>query len=133
MTTHFTLEIQLGNAAMQTDGDISSALDGVAVTLLEGDDGAPSNPLDVPAIIFDANGARVGEWKVVERGPHRDLDQLAEALYERQVSHLIFAEVFTEPELRNLAELCVITPEGGGRSYDDEVFDALARWEAKRG
>lgn len=54
------------------------------------------------------------------------LDITAETLYDREVGWRGFAAEFTVAELEQLATLCQITPQGGGRSYDDEVFDALA-------
>lgn len=55
------------------------------------------------------------------------LDARAEALYEQEVGWREFAQEFTTEELTRLADLCQIQRDGsGGRSYDDEVFDALA-------
>lgn len=58
------------------------------------------------------------------------LDITADAMYDREATWRDFAGEFTVEELRQLATLCQITPDGGGRSYDDEVFDALANMEA---
>ncbi|WNN95109.1 hypothetical protein SEA_MAGRITTE_158 [Microbacterium phage Magritte] len=59
-----------------------------------------------------------------------ELDARAETLYEQEVGWRGFAQEFTTEELTRLADLCTMTfIDGvldGGRSYDDEVFDALA-------
>lgn len=60
------------------------------------------------------------------QGLRETLDARAQVMYEAEAGWKEFAEAFTRLELEMLAELCQITPEGGGRSYDDEVFDALA-------
>lgn len=59
------------------------------------------------------------------------LDARAEALYDRAASYRTFAREFTREELSQLAELCKLTPQGGGRAYDDEVFDAIAFLDAE--
>ena len=56
----FRLKITLGDAAMQDGDDISAALETVA-DKLRGDD---SIALGDRGGIMDANGNRVGEWKV---------------------------------------------------------------------
>lgn len=54
------------------------------------------------------------------------LDARAEAMYDEQASYQEFADAFTVAELEQLATLCQISLTQSGRSYDDEVFDALA-------
>lgn len=54
------------------------------------------------------------------------LDAIAERLYDAEKGWQTFAVVFSREELDILAGLCQITEAASGRSYDDEVFDALA-------
>lgn len=59
------------------------------------------------------------------------LDARAKVLYDAEAGWRGFAEEFTTEELTRLAELCQIQRDGsGGRSYDDEVFDALSITQA---
>lgn len=59
------------------------------------------------------------------------LDARARALYDAEAGWREFAAAFTFEELEQLATLCQIQPDGsGGRSYDDEVFDALSTMKA---
>ena len=53
----FTLKIRLGNAAMQAQDDVATALKHLAVKM--GGRGAD----DDDGVIMDDNGNRVGEWK----------------------------------------------------------------------
>ncbi len=61
MTQRFTLEIELGNEAMQTPDDVREALqrainlDSTLANLIE-------FTADDEANIYDANGNRVGKW-----------------------------------------------------------------------
>ena len=57
----FSLKIKLGNDAMNTNGDISKALDVVAGDLLA------FGPKAFRGGIYDVNGNKVGEWKVTGR------------------------------------------------------------------
>lgn len=60
--TRFVLSLDLGNAAMEGPADIAEALRGVAAKL---DDVLALSP---PAFgrVFDANGNRVGTWRVLD-------------------------------------------------------------------
>jgi len=61
----FVLTIELGNDAMQTYGDIASAL------IRLGKDSCDNEPPELVASstnggnVYDQNGNRVGKWKVV--------------------------------------------------------------------
>jgi hypothetical protein len=62
----FTVEIELGNAAMQTYSDVASALQEVATKLAVGfahggDRSLPSSGAE--GKIYDANGNVVGKWR----------------------------------------------------------------------
>lgn len=59
----FTIEIDLGNDAMHTLGDIARALSRIAATLAEEPE-AEADP-GQRGRIRDVNGNRVGEWLVV--------------------------------------------------------------------
>lgn len=65
---YFDLSIRMENDAVQTDGDIATLLRQVADVLEEGNDDVRSNltERDRPATIWDANGLRVGNWRVVD-------------------------------------------------------------------
>lgn len=54
----FTLNIKMGNEAMQTGEDIAAALHAVAYHVEQHDDSTGS--------IFDENGNNVGKWEVCE-------------------------------------------------------------------
>lgn len=54
----FKLNIELGNAAMDTAGDVARALEAVAHKLRHED------CIDCTGSIRDENGNRVGSWKV---------------------------------------------------------------------
>jgi hypothetical protein len=58
----FTLSIDLGNAAMQTSGDVADALMGVISKIMESEELEPGHATS----IMDVNGNRVGQWKVRE-------------------------------------------------------------------
>ena len=60
----FTLEIELGNDAMQTYADIQGSIDHTltAVCFTAGAD--PITEVDDGGILVDVNGNRVGEWEV---------------------------------------------------------------------
>ena len=61
----FTLDIALGNDAMQTSGDIARALHRAAGVLEGVDNGQALTPTDsCSVVIHDDNGNRVGEWAV---------------------------------------------------------------------
>jgi hypothetical protein len=61
----FTLQLDLGNEAMQTAQDVADTLIDVAVELRETDPGRPLNPTDVVSVaIRDENGNEVGAWEV---------------------------------------------------------------------
>lgn len=53
----FTLEIELGNEAMQSNHDIADALETVCCQLIQ---------THQEGTVRDANGNRVGVWKIVE-------------------------------------------------------------------
>lgn len=62
----FLLEIKLGNAEMLTGGDVARALKDLARDLRSYD---PDYPAEVvvryfPGVIYDANGNRVGSYKI---------------------------------------------------------------------
>jgi len=60
----FTLEIELGNEAMQTRGDVAAALKRVA-TALTHYGAAPIKPTDAgPIAVRDLNGNTIGKWEV---------------------------------------------------------------------
>lgn len=58
----FILTIELGNAAMRTDGHIATALKTVAKSILSYQDREPEIGDGGP--IRDVNGNRVGSWHV---------------------------------------------------------------------
>lgn len=59
----FTVQITLGNDAMQTPDDIAAVLDEVVRRITRrGDRYAPATPGEGP--IIDDNGNRVGVWRV---------------------------------------------------------------------
>lgn len=64
MAKHFTLDIKLGNAEMQTGYDVAYALREIAdrIDLRIGDD-MPNTQQGGP--IYDLNGNMVGKWEVV--------------------------------------------------------------------
>jgi hypothetical protein len=67
MASNFTLSIKLGNAAMEDASAIAEALRKVSQKLDQdyaGYDSVESTPC--PEVIWDANGARVGEWQITE-------------------------------------------------------------------
>lgn len=71
MTTHFTLDIRLGNALMRDGDDIGTALRAVAddwrlegAVILDEDNEVVSTP---HGLILDLNGSQVGHWQVTER------------------------------------------------------------------
>ena len=68
----FFLEIQLGNAEMQTGWHVGTALETVAARVMENDDLALAS--GEKGKIFDVNGNQVGNWKVTELP---DLEELA--------------------------------------------------------
>ena len=61
----FTLEIEIGNEAMQTWRDVANALELVAEVVVDGD---PDFGAEVwgmaPSAITDLNGNKVGAWAV---------------------------------------------------------------------
>lgn len=64
MSQHFTLDIRLGNDAMQTGDDIAAALR-IAADQVESaydGDGKPSSKV----LVWDANGNSVGLWEIAE-------------------------------------------------------------------
>lgn len=63
----FILEIELGNDAMLTLGDLAAALRCVALKLDDIDDGLPVEEDEIGGIMDD-NGNRVGKWEVVDNG-----------------------------------------------------------------
>lgn len=69
----FTLEITLGNAEMQTGFDVGAALERVANRLAFDD----TLTGDEHGLIFDANGNRVGNWKVAEPPTEEELSRRA--------------------------------------------------------
>ena len=58
----FTLNIELGNDAMQTGADISDALHKLAGKVYGFDDAIEGER----GVIMDTNGNKVGEWEVAE-------------------------------------------------------------------
>lgn len=75
---------------------------------------------------FDSSEANAWE-QGHEAGQIAKLDSIAANLYAAEEGWRTFAKVFTLEELEALAQLCQMNRDGsGGRSYDDEVFDALA-------
>lgn len=65
---YFDLSIRMQNDAVQTDEDIAALLRQVADVLWNGGDGTRSNPTEPgrAPTIWDANGNRVGNWRVVD-------------------------------------------------------------------
>lgn len=58
------------------------------------------------------------------------LDSIAERMYDNQLGWMAFYNTFDKDQLAALWKLCVLTKDldgnlDGGRSYDDEVYDAL--------
>lgn len=87
MSTHFTLEIKLGNAAMREGWDIRRALEDVAQTIdedrmiLDDDNDLVSTP---HGTIIDLNGNQVGGWRVRET---RENGTLSEQVYDALMAH----------------------------------------------
>jgi len=67
----FTVEIDLGNDAMRTGSDVASAVDAIARQMRErGDDVLGVAPRGIRyGFIHDANGNKVGEWRVGPKEP----------------------------------------------------------------
>jgi len=62
------LEIETGNDAMQTMGDIARALTEVARRMYDARLATATPDHDVSGKIFDDNGNRVGKWYMSENG-----------------------------------------------------------------
>ena len=62
----FTLEIEMGNEAMQTVGDLSRALKMTAVCVSDAADLKDRRHGANEGGIRDANGNKVGTWRIVD-------------------------------------------------------------------
>lgn len=87
MSTHFTLEIKLGNAAMREGWDIRRALEDAAQSIdeyrmiLDDNNDLVSTP---HGTILDLNGNVVGGWRVRET---REDGTLSEQVYDALMAH----------------------------------------------
>jgi len=88
MSTHFTLEMKLGNALMRDGDDISRALAALSTDYrLEGREILDENNdvVSTPSgAIIDDNGATVGNWRVIET---RENGTLSEQVYDALMFH----------------------------------------------
>lgn len=68
----FALNIQLGNAAMQTPTDLAGALRELADKMDDGTAGDPFTPIKmkkttrINGVNYDVNGERVGHWFITK-------------------------------------------------------------------
>ena len=61
-----TVDIRLGNDAMQTGDNLADALDKIAAELRDWSGSDPITGATHPASVWDVNGSRVGAWTIQE-------------------------------------------------------------------